>query len=53
MPDVPDERGTVSAHRLPPEAPEADVIEQDLPLSEDIERPGIDAERHEPIADED
>jgi hypothetical protein len=40
-------------HPIPPDAPDADVLEQELPVAEDAETVGIDAERTEPLADED
>jgi hypothetical protein len=40
-------------HPLPPDAPDADVFEQELPLLEDDQSVGIDAERTEPVSDED
>jgi hypothetical protein len=41
-------------HRpIPPDVPDADVLEQELPLVEEDETVGIDAERTEPVSDED
>ncbi len=40
-------------HPVPPEAPDADVFEQELPLLEGDQPVGIDAERTEPVSDED
>lgn len=40
-------------HPLPPDAPDADVLEQELPLVEGVQSGGIDAERTEPVSDED
>lgn len=37
---------------VPPDAPEADVLEQELPLVDEGEVRGIDAERTEPVADD-
>ena len=39
--------------RIPPDAPDADVLEQELPLLDEGETQGIDAERTEPVSDED
>jgi hypothetical protein len=50
MPAARDER---DLRAIPPDAPEADVLEQQLPLVEEQETAGIDAERTEPVADED
>lgn len=50
MPPARDERGL---HPIPPDAPDADVFEQELPIVADGEMAGIDAERTEPISDED
>jgi len=38
---------------IPPDAPDADVVEQILPVVEDAEAPGLDAERTEPVSDDD
>lgn len=51
--DVPGPQGKTVLHRRPIEAPEADVYEQDLPVAGRVESPGIDAERSEPVADDD
>jgi hypothetical protein len=40
-------------HHIPPEAPDADVLEQELPLLDEGETAGIDAERTEPVSDDD
>lgn len=50
MPPTRDER---DVHPIPPDAPDADVLEQELPVVEDSEESGIDAERTEPVADDD
>ena len=50
MPPARDEREN---HPVPPEAPEADVLEQEMPTALSGEETGIDAERIEPVADED
>ncbi len=39
--------------RIPPDAPDVDVLEQELPLVEEGETRGIDAERTEPVSDDD
>ncbi len=50
MPPARDER---ELRPIPPDAPDADVLEQQLPVVEEQETTGIDAERTEPVADED
>ena len=50
MPPARDER---DLHPIPPDAPDADVLEQEQPLVEDGTEIGIDAERTEPVADDD
>jgi hypothetical protein len=40
-------------HPLRPDAPDADVLEQEAPLLEECAAAGIDAERTEPVSDED
>jgi len=50
---MPPSRDAREEHPVPPEAPEADVIEQALPITADEEPSGIDAERVEPISDDD
>jgi hypothetical protein len=50
MPPARDER---ELRPIPPDVPDADVLEQQLPLVEEQETTGIDAERTEPLGDED
>lgn len=50
MPPGRDER---ERHPIPPDAPDADVLEQELPLVENSEPAGLDAERTEPVSDDD
>lgn len=50
MPPTRDER---TLRPIPPDASDADVLEQELPLVDDIGESGIDAERTEPVADDD
>lgn len=50
MPPARDER---DVHPVPPDAPTADVLEQELPVVEQASESGLDAERVEPIADDD
>ena len=50
MPPARDER---EGHPVPPEAPEADVLEQETPVELSEGETGIDAERIEPLGDED
>lgn len=52
-PDALDVRGSTRIRPLPLEATEADVIEQELPLAEDVLPHGVDAERSESTSDED
>lgn len=49
MPPARDER---EARPIPPDAPDADVFEQQLPVVDEQERTGIDAERTEPVSDD-
>ncbi len=54
--EMPPTRDGRDLHPIPPDAPDADVLEQELPLVEEAEEPeeaGIDAERIEPVSDED
>jgi len=50
MPPARDER---ESNPIPAEAPDADVLEQERPLVEDGGSAGIDAERTEPLSDDD
>ena len=50
MPPARDER---EERPIPPDAPDADVLEQQLPVVDEHETTGIDAERTEPVSDED
>ncbi len=45
-------QGGRAHRRVPPDAPEADVLEQELPLVDEGEVRGIDAERTEPVSDD-
>jgi hypothetical protein len=40
-------------HPLPADAPDADVLEQELPVADDEESAALDAERIEPVSDDD
>ncbi len=40
------------SHRIPPEAPDADVLEQERPLVDEGKAVGLDAERTEPVSDD-
>lgn len=50
---MPPARAERDLHHIPPEAPDADVLEQELPLVDESETAGIDAERTEPVSDDD
>lgn len=51
---IPSERDERDVHPIPPDAPDADVLEQEIPASEvEDESEGIDAERVEPVSDDD
>jgi hypothetical protein len=51
--EMPAARDGREHHRIPPDAPDADVLEQELPLlEEEGGTEGLDAERTEPVADE-
>lgn len=50
MPSARDQRDLLP---IPPDAPDADVLEQKLPVVEEGESVGIDAERTEPVSDDD
>lgn len=51
--EMPTTRDAREHHSIPPDAPDADVLEQELPIVEDEETTGVDAERTEPISDDD
>ena len=50
--EMPPTRDGRDLHPIPPDAPDADVLEQELPVVEEGEEAGIDAERTEPISDD-
>lgn len=49
-PPARDERGR---QPIPPDAPAEDVLEQELPVVESADAAGLDAERVEPVSDDD
>ncbi|MDA8317696.1 MAG: hypothetical protein M0010_21405 [Actinomycetota bacterium] len=51
--DMPPARDEREERPIPPDAPDADVLEQQLPVVEGQETTGLDAERTEPVSDED
>lgn len=51
--EAPPARDERELRPIPPDAPDADVIEQQLPVVDEREATGIDAERTEPVPDED
>jgi hypothetical protein len=51
--ETPSARAVRGHPRIPPDAPDADVLEQELPLVDEDEIRGIDAERTEPVSDDD
>lgn len=52
--EMPQERDERELRPIPPDAPDADVLEQELPASEvEDETGGLDAERIEPLSDDD
>ncbi len=50
--EMPRPEAEPDSHRIPPEAPDADVLEQERPLVDEGEPVGIDAERTEPVPDD-
>lgn len=51
--EMPAERDERHLHPIPPDAPDADVFEQELPVAETTDGSrGLDAERIEPVSDD-